>query len=82
MVSVTCFGGVSEIGGNKILLEDGNTRLLFDFGTSFACRYRTVSPRTLITVHTEEPEYFLTSLTGEAMEVVLPELGVEILLTS
>ena len=40
MVSVTCFGGVSEIGGNKILLEDGNTRFLFDFGTSFARRYR------------------------------------------
>jgi ribonuclease J len=39
MVSVTCFGGVSEIGGNKILLEDGGTRVLFDFGTPFARRY-------------------------------------------
>jgi len=82
MVSVTCFGGVSEIGGNKILLEDHNTRLLFDFGTSFARRYRPVSPRTLITVHTEEPAYFLTSLRGEGIEVVLPELGEEISLAS
>jgi ribonuclease J len=40
VVSVTCFGGVSEIGGNKILLEDGNSRVLLDFGTSFARRYR------------------------------------------
>ena len=43
---------------------------------------RTVSPRTLITVHTEEPEYFLTSLRGEGIEVVLPELGEEIRLAS
>ena len=82
MVSVTCFGGISEIGGNKILLQDGNTRLLFDFGTSFARRYRTVSPRTLTTVHSEQPGYFLTSLRDEGMEVVLPELGVEISLAS
>lgn len=33
--SVTCFGGVGEIGGNKILLQDGDTRVLLDFGTGF-----------------------------------------------
>ncbi len=38
MVSVTCFGGVSEIGGNKILLEDGDTRVFLDFGMSFGRR--------------------------------------------
>ena len=35
MTSLTFFGGVGEIGGNKILLEDEDTRLLLDFGMSF-----------------------------------------------
>jgi len=35
MVSLTFHGGVNEIGGNKILLEDGDTRIWFDFGQSF-----------------------------------------------
>ena len=34
-VRITCYGSVSEIGGNKTLLEDGDLRLLFDFGKSF-----------------------------------------------
>ncbi len=38
MVSLTFYGGAGEIGGNKILLEDGETRLFFDFGTSFKKR--------------------------------------------
>ena len=32
MVSLTFYGGINEIGGNKILLEDGDRRLLLDFG--------------------------------------------------
>jgi len=32
MVKLTFFGGVSEIGGNKILLEDREARILLDFG--------------------------------------------------
>ncbi len=32
------YGGANEIGGNKILLEDGATRLFFDFGISFKVR--------------------------------------------
>jgi ribonuclease J len=35
MVSLTFFGGVKEIGGNKILLQDRDTRVLLDFGMSF-----------------------------------------------
>ncbi len=35
MVRLTCFGGVEEIGGNKILLEFGERRVLFDFGKGF-----------------------------------------------
>jgi ribonuclease J len=38
MVSLTFYGGVSEIGGNKILVADGDTRLLLDFGMNFAER--------------------------------------------
>jgi ribonuclease J len=34
-VSITCYGGVAEIGGNKFLLEDGERRLLLDFGIAF-----------------------------------------------
>lgn len=35
MTSLTFYGGVGEIGGNKILLEDGDTRIFLDFGMSF-----------------------------------------------
>jgi ribonuclease J len=37
-IQITCYGGVGQIGGNKILLEDAATagRLFFDFGTSFS----------------------------------------------
>jgi len=40
MLSITCYGGVSEVGGNKILLEDGSTRFFFDFGFPFKKRAR------------------------------------------
>ncbi|MCI4341641.1 MAG: MBL fold metallo-hydrolase [Thermoplasmata archaeon] len=33
--TVRFLGGVREIGGNKILVEDGPDRILFDFGPSF-----------------------------------------------
>ena len=32
MVHLTFYGGINEIGGNKILLEDENRRLFLDFG--------------------------------------------------
>ena len=35
MVSLTFYGGVNEIGGNKILLTDGDTKIWLDFGQSF-----------------------------------------------
>ncbi|MEM2812113.1 MAG: MBL fold metallo-hydrolase, partial [Candidatus Bathyarchaeia archaeon] len=37
-VRISFYGGVSEIGGNKIFIEDGDTRVFFDFGASFALR--------------------------------------------
>jgi len=35
---LTFYGGLGEIGGNKILLEDRGTRVFLDFGKSFAAR--------------------------------------------
>jgi len=35
VVELSFFGGVDEIGGNKILLQDGKTRTFLDFGLSF-----------------------------------------------
>ena len=35
MTTLTFYGGIGEIGGNKVLLEDRNTRVWFDFGQSF-----------------------------------------------
>jgi len=34
-MKLTFYGGINEIGGNKILLEDQGTRLFLDFGKSF-----------------------------------------------
>jgi len=49
MVSLTFYGGVDEIGGNKVLLEDGDVRVFLDFGQSFTlgCGFFTgwLSPR-------------------------------------
>jgi ribonuclease J len=38
VVRLTVLGGAGEIGGNKIVLEDGGRRVLLDFGISFARR--------------------------------------------
>ncbi len=38
VVSLQFYGGVDEIGGNKILLEDRGTKIFLDFGMSFARR--------------------------------------------
>ena len=36
MVKLAFYGGVNEIGGNKILLEDEEARIFLDFGMSFS----------------------------------------------
>ena len=50
MVSITCYGGANEIGGNKILLEDNGVKLYLDFGQSFTFGedffYDYLAPRT------------------------------------
>lgn len=35
MMSLTFYGGVNEIGRNKILLEDKDTKIFLDFGMRF-----------------------------------------------
>jgi ribonuclease J len=42
--ALTFYGGVDEIGGNKILLQDRDTRVFFDFGMSFAMKKQFYSP--------------------------------------
>lgn len=42
--ALTFYGGVNEIGGNKILLQDRDTRVFFDFGMSFALKKQFYSP--------------------------------------
>jgi ribonuclease J len=41
---LTFYGGVNEIGGNKILLEDGDIKVFFDFGMSYALKKQFYSP--------------------------------------
>lgn len=36
MVAVTVFGGVGEVGGNKILLESAESKIFLDFGRNFS----------------------------------------------
>lgn len=51
MARATVYGGVGEIGGNKILVEEGDSRILLDFGMSFGkfARYYSefVKPRSM-----------------------------------
>jgi ribonuclease J len=37
-VNVTFYGGVGEIGGNKFLVKDADTRIFLDFGMGFSER--------------------------------------------
>jgi len=41
---LTFYGGVNEIGGNKILLQDKGTKIFLDFGMSFALKKQFYSP--------------------------------------
>jgi ribonuclease J len=42
--TLTFFGGVDEIGGNKILLQDRDVKVFFDFGMSFSMKKQYYSP--------------------------------------
>ncbi len=51
-------------------------------GTDLLEMVRTIAPRVLIPIHTEKPEYFVSNLRGEGIEVRVPELGEEMALSS
>ena len=38
MVQIQLLGGVGEIGGNKFLIRDGDSKILLDFGMSLGLR--------------------------------------------
>jgi ribonuclease J len=42
--TLTFYGGVAEIGGNKILLQDRDTKVFLDFGMSFSMKKQFYSP--------------------------------------
>jgi ribonuclease J len=42
--TLTFYGGVNEIGGNKILLQDRGTKVFLDFGMSFGMKKQFYSP--------------------------------------
>ena len=42
--TLTSYGGVNEIGGNKILIKDRDAKVFFDFGMSFAMKKQFYSP--------------------------------------
>ncbi|MDH7477598.1 MAG: MBL fold metallo-hydrolase [Candidatus Bathyarchaeota archaeon] len=42
--TLTFYGGVKEVGGNKILLKDRDTKVFFDFGMSFSMKRQFYSP--------------------------------------
>jgi ribonuclease J len=66
---ITCYGGVDEIGGNKILLEQDSWRLFFDFGRSFG-RYRKYFDGIFVS---ERPQRGLLDLL--ALEIIPPLPG-------
>jgi ribonuclease J len=62
--TLTFYGGVDEVGGNKILLKDRDTKVFFDFGMSFAMKKLFYSPP------------FLSPKTGKSLQEfgILPRL--------
>ncbi|MEM0313736.1 MAG: MBL fold metallo-hydrolase [Candidatus Bathyarchaeia archaeon] len=42
--TLTFYGGVNEISGNKILVKNGDTKILLDFGMSFSLKRQYYSP--------------------------------------
>jgi mRNA degradation ribonuclease J1/J2 len=46
MSKLRFYGGVDEIGGNEILIEEKDTKIFFDFGQSFGIT---------VTVEAEKP---------------------------
>lgn len=79
MPKLTFYGGVKEVGGNKILLEDGGTRIFLDFGMGFSRRARFfeefLRPRTANGIGDFLAMGLIPDLKGAYREDLLTHLG-------
>lgn len=79
MVSLAFYGGVEEIGGNKILLEDNGTKIFLDFGMSFSRRGKYfeefLTPRTANGIGDFLALNLIPDLSGVYREDLLDHLG-------
>ncbi len=75
-VRVTGYGGIGEIGGNKLLLEDSDWQVLFDFGVSFGAMHQYfeefLRPRAAMGTH----DYLRTGLLPPLHGLYRPDLEV------
>ena len=79
MVSLQFYGGIKEIGGNKILLEDEDTKIFLDFGTSFSKKQRFfeefLTPRTANGIGDFLAMNLLPDLSGIYREDLIEHIG-------
>ena len=79
MVSLQFYGGIKEIGGNKILLEDNGTKIFLDFGTSFSRRQKFfeefLTPRTANGIGDFLAMNLLPDIPGVYREDLLEHIG-------
>jgi len=52
-MEITCYGGAGEIGGNKILISDNDTKLFLDFGKNYSKEKKYYDPPFLQARRTE-----------------------------
>lgn len=74
MTSITFYGGVNEIGGNKILVEDKGTRIFLDFGKSFGVWGRYFEEYMKPTVSRGIETFWKTGLLPDIQGVYRPDL--------
>jgi ribonuclease J len=79
LVSLQFYGGIKEIGGNKILLEDTDTKIFLDFGTSFSRRQKFfeefLTPRTANGIGDFLAMNLLPDIPGVYREDLLEHIG-------
>lgn len=79
VVKLTFYGGVKEIGGNKVLLEDQDTKIFLDFGLSFTRRKKYfeefLTPRTANGIGDFLATKLLPDIPGIYREDLLEHIG-------
>ena len=73
-VRVTGWGGIGEIGGNKLLLEDGDWQVLLDFGKSFSAHARYFEEFLIPRTTTGALDYLRTGLLPPLEGLYRPDL--------